>query len=403
MTTVLLAPDKFKGSLSAAAVCAALAEGIASVRPDASTLSVPIADGGDGTVASAVAVGYERVLVRATDALGRPTHTSYARRGDLAVVELADVVGIAKLPDGIRDPLRASSRGVGEVIAAAISAGCHRLILGVGGSASTDGGAGMLQALGANILDCHGHEIGPGGGNLAKIASLDLSPVLRRMSGMTVTLANDVTNPLLGPNGAARVYGPQKGADPMEIEKLEDGLRRWADAVSEACGRDERASEGAGAAGGVGFAALSVFGARSSLGIHAVLDLVDFSARLDEADLVITGEGAIDEQTLNGKAPAGVAAAARDAGLEVIGVCGRNVLSTLELRRAGFAVVYSLSDLEPDRSLSIRRAGPLVRVLGERIAKAHLSRPAPAGSSRTVVDRLTSCDPSFRIDQCDKP
>jgi glycerate kinase len=374
MTAVLLAPDKFKGSLSAAAVCAALAEGIARVRPDISVLSTPIADGGDGTVAAAVAVGYESVPVEATDALGRRTRTAYARRGDLAVVELADVVGIAKLPDGVRDPLQASSRGVGEVIAAAISAGCRRLMLGVGGSASTDGGAGMLQALGANILDCHGQEIGPGGANLATIASLDLRPVLRRISGVTVTLANDVTNPLLGPHGAARVYGPQKGADPMEVVTLEIGLRRWADVVSEACGRDERASAGAGAAGGVGFAALSVFGARSRLGIQAVLDLVDFSARLGEADLVVTGEGAIDKQTLNGKAPAGVAAAARDAGLDVIGVCGRNLLSTVELRRAGFAVVYSLGDLEPDRRLSIRRARELVQLLGERIATAHLPR-----------------------------
>lgn len=372
MTTVLVAPDKFKGSLTAAQVAAAVGAGLRRVV-EADIVAVPVADGGDGTVAAALAAGYRAVPVTAAGPTGEPVETTYARLDDLAVVEMADVSGLVRLPDGVLRPLTATSRGLGEVMAAAIDAGCTRLVLGIGGSASTDGGAGMLAALGARLLDADGRDLGDGGGPLADLAGLDLAPLQQRMRGVTVTVACDVDNPLTGPRGAAAVYGPQKGAGADDVAALDAALTHFADVVTAETGSDVRDESGAGAAGGVGYAALAVLGARLRPGIDLVLDLVGFHEHLVAADLVITGEGSLDEQTLHGKAPAGVAAAAAARQIPVVAVCGRTTLEPERIEAAGIHTAYPLTDLEPDVRRCIADAAPLLERLGERIATEHLT------------------------------
>ncbi|HET8560860.1 MAG TPA: glycerate kinase, partial [Marmoricola sp.] len=366
---VLLAPDKFKGSLTAAQVAAAVGAGIRSVRPDVVVEAVPVADGGDGTVAAALAAGYDEVRVTATGPTGTPVSTSFARLGPRAVVELADVSGLVRLPDGLA-PMGASSRGTGEVVAAAIAAGCTEIVLGIGGSACTDGGAGLVRALGARLLDPSGHEIGEGGGALASVASVDLTGL--RVDGIGFTVACDVDNPLTGPSGAAAVYGPQKGATTEQVRELDAALGRWASVVADATGVDHRDAPGAGAAGGVGFAAIALLGAELRPGIDLVLELTGFHERLAGASLVVTGEGALDTQTLHGKAPAGVAAAARAAGVPVVAVCGSNTLAPAVLQDAGFASAYSLVEIEPDLARCLTHGAELLHTLGARIAAEHL-------------------------------
>lgn len=379
MTRVLVAPDKFKGSLTAVEVAEAIGRGLTSVRPDLDVVLLPVADGGDGTLDSAVRAGYERVAVQASGPTGEPVATSYARLGSTGVVEMADVCGLSRLPGGRLEPMAAGSRGFGEVMAAALAAGCTRIVLGIGGSASTDGGAGLLQALGARALDAEGREVSSGGAEVARVVSLERGHLQELLDGVEVVVASDVDNPLVGPAGAAAVYGPQKGADAEQIVALDAGLRQWADLVASVTGRDVRASPGAGAAGGVGFAALALLGARVVPGIELVLDLIGFRALLDGADLVITGEGALDEQTLSGKAPAGVAAAADARGVPVVAVCGRSGLTDAQLRDAGFRAVYSLESLEPDQQRSMADASSLLERAAAALAGRHLLLDA-AGS-----------------------
>lgn len=364
--TILLAPDKFKGSLPASEVAQALRRGILSASPELDVASVPVADGGDGTLDAAFAAGYERVPVVVSGPTGEPVQTAYARSGRTAVVEMADASGLSRLPEGVLEPLRASSRGTGEVMAAAIEAGCRTLVLGIGGSASTDGGAGLLQALGARLLDADGADIGPGGSGLTRLAQLDLSD-LSRLDGVEVVVACDVDNPLVGPHGAAAVYGPQKGAGEDDVVLLDAALARWADTVAAATGADRRDEPGAGAAGGVGFAALAVLGARLQPGVDLVLDLVGFDEKVRGADWVVVGEGSLDAQSLRGKAPVGVAARARAAGARVLAACGHAAVSEGQLAAAGIEMVYALSDLEPDQAASMTNAAALLEQVGARM------------------------------------
>jgi glycerate 2-kinase len=372
MTRMVIAADKFKGSLTAAEVADAVAAGVHRVRPDVGIETVPVADGGDGTVAAALAAGFERVDVTASGPTGEPVSTCFARRGDVAVVEMADVSGLVRLPGGRPAPLTATSRGTGEVIAAAVDAGCRRIVLGIGGSASTDGGAGLVRALGARLHGPDGAEVAEGGGALADVIDLDLGSLPARMAGVEVTVASDVDNPLTGATGAAAVYGPQKGAGADDVRRLDEALGHWADVVTEATGDDHRQAAGAGAAGGVGFAAIALLGAELRSGIELVLDLVRFAERLGGADLVVTGEGSLDAQTLHGKAVAGVAAAARARGVPVVAVCGRNALDANSLHTAGITAAYALTDIEPDVQRCIAEAAPLLERLGEQLAVEHL-------------------------------
>ena len=378
---IVVAPDKFKGSLPAtqvaAAIAAGLRAGLRAGRAGAEVVTIPVADGGEGTVDAAVAAGFERVPVTATGPAGDPVRASYARRGEVAVVELAGVSGLARLPGGPCSsrlaPLTASSFGTGEVLRAALEAGARRIVLGVGGSASTDGGAGLLQALGARVLDTSGEPVRPGGAALRDVATLDLTRLQRAPYPADIILAADVDNPLTGPDGAAEVYGPQKGASPAEVAVLAAGLRRWAAVVAAAVGTDWSRAPGAGAAGGVGFAALAVLGATRRPGIELVLDLAGFETALDGADLVITGEGSLDAQSLAGKTPVGVARAAARRGIGVVAVAGRSTLGKAELAAAGITAVYPLSDLEPDLERCRTEAARLLRRIGQMIARDRLA------------------------------
>ncbi|WP_067897831.1 glycerate kinase [Nocardia vaccinii] len=374
---IVLAPDKFKGSLTARQVADAVAEGIRRIRPDADIVRVPVADGGEGTVDAAIAAGFEARTVRVTGPTGEQIRTSFAYNRSVAVVEAAAACGLYQLPGGVLAPLTATSRGVGELIRAALDTGCGTIILGVGGSACTDGGAGLLDALGASLLDADGRPVGPGGGALTDIADLDLHRLDPRVREAELVLASDVDNPLLGIRGAAAVFGPQKGAGPSEVAALEAGLAHWAELVAQHTGFDAADRPGAGAAGGIGFAALAVLGAHRSSGIDVLLDLVGFDRIVRGADLVVTGEGSLDAQTLHGKAPAGVAARAGRAGIRTIAVAGRQLLDEARLRAAGFAAAYPLTDLEPDTRRCQDEAAALLRRQGERIAREQLTAPIP--------------------------
>ncbi|WP_330233598.1 glycerate kinase [Nocardia sp. NBC_00508] len=366
---VILAPDKFKGSLSAPQVAAALAAGLTRSAPDADARLVPVADGGDGTVEAFVAAGWTRVELTAPGPTGVPRRAAYARHGARAVVELAAVVGLSALPEGRLDPLTASTYGLGVVLAHAMDHGVTDIVLGLGGSASTDGGAGMLQALGARILDADGQELPAGGAALTRAAELNRSALHPGVAATTFTLACDVDNPLLGPTGAVAVYAPQKGAGPAESEVLESALATWAFVA----GPDFAGHPGAGAAGGTGFGALAVLGARVRSGIEVVLELLEFPDLLATATLVVTGEGSLDRQSLHGKAPVGVCMAARKAGVPVIAVVGRALLEPDEIRAAGFAGCYALADLEPDPARCMTDAASLLERVGARIATEQLT------------------------------
>jgi glycerate 2-kinase len=365
---VVLAPDKFKGSLTAAEVAEALAAGLVDILPQLETIMLPVADGGDGTVAAALSAGFDKIIVDAAGPTGEPVQAPYALDGDRAVVELAAVVGLSLLPNGQLNPLGSSTYGLGLVIADAIRRGATTIVLGLGGSASTDGGAGMVQALGARLLDPDGHDLPTGGGGLSGLARLDMAPLRETLGATTIIVASDVDNPLLGPNGAAAVFGPQKGAGPHDVEALERSLRQWSTVVSDATGRDDAERAGAGAAGGTGYAALALLDAEIRPGIELILDLIDFDRRVLGADLVVTGEGSLDEQSLAGKAPIGVARAAARSGVPVVAVAGRLQLSPLRLRKAGIAAAYALTELEPELDRCIANASPLLRRVGTQIA-----------------------------------
>jgi len=381
---VLLASDKFKGSLAATEVAEALAAGMRNVLPQLETVVLPVADGGDGTVAAAVSAGYDKIIVDAVGPTGEPVRAPYALDRDRAVVELAAVVGLNALPGGRLDPLGSSTYGLGLVIANAIRQGAGTIVLGLGGSASTDGGAGMVQALGARLQDASGHDLPPGGAALVDLAHLDLAPLRATSGSVKIIVASDVDNPLLGPNGAAAVFGPQKGAGPQELETLERGMRHWSQLVSEATGRNDTERPGAGAAGGTGYAALALLNAEIRPGIELILDLINFDAHVVGADLVVTGEGSLDEQSLAGKAPIGVARAAARAGVPVVAVAGRLQLSSQRLQEAGISAAYALSDLEPDPARSIANASSLLRQLGAKIARDWLVSAGQMDPSKRV-------------------
>ncbi|MER7908826.1 glycerate kinase [Streptomyces sp. NPDC096068] len=371
---VLVAADKFKGSLTAVEVAERVTTGLRRVVPDLEVETLPVADGGDGTVAAAVAAGFERHEVTVTGPLGEPVTAAFALRGTTAVVEMAEASGLQLLPAGEFAPLTATTYGSGELLRAALDAGATTVVFGVGGSATTDGGAGMLAALGARFLDAAGEPVGPGGAPLADLATADLTGLDPRFAEVDLILASDVDNPLTGPKGAPAVYGPQKGATPDDVRTLDAALAHFATVLEKAIGpkaAEAALAPGAGGAGGIGYGAL-VLGASFRPGIELMLEVLGFAPALERATLVITGEGSLDEQTLHGKAPAGVAAAARAAGKEVVAVCGRLALPAEALGRAGIRRAYPLAALEPDPAKSMANAGPLLEEAAADIARDFL-------------------------------
>lgn len=361
---IVVASDKLKGSLTSQSAGEAIAAGVRDRMPGADVVVLPVADGGEGTLDSALAVGWESQPVTASGPTGAPVETALARSGPRALVELADCCGLGRLPGGMPAPMDASSRGLGDAIRAALDHRARDIIVGIGGSASTDGGLGMLRALGAVAQDRSGAPVAEGGRGLGDVAHLDLDGLDTRLRDVTLTLASDVGNPLHGPQGAAYVYAPQKGATPAEVAALDAGLRHWAALVG---GRPD--SPGAGAAGGVGYAAVQVLGASLRSGVDVVLDLVGFETACAGADLVITGEGAIDAQTLQGKAVAGVARRSQALGVPVLAVCGRCDLTDGELAALGVAGVAELRHEESDVRRSMAQAAPLVRRAAARLVE----------------------------------
>ncbi|WP_129656787.1 glycerate kinase [Rothia halotolerans] len=369
---IVVASDKFKGSLTAHEVGRSLAAGIRAAVPEAQVETIPVADGGEGTLEAAIAAGFERRSARVHGPTMEPVDADYALRGEEAFVEMATASGLDLLPGGERDALGATSYGTGELIAAALDAGAARVVLGVGGSASTDGGAGLLSALGLELYDAEGDPLPPGGGALERLDRVEAAGLDPRLARTEFVLASDVDNPLLGEHGAAAVFGPQKGASEQDVARLDAGLARFARLLGESLGIAERRledSHGAGAAGGVGYAALAGLGAHREAGIEVVLELVGLALGIAGADLVITGEGSLDEQSLHGKTPMGVLACAREAGIPVLAVCGRSLLDAERVREAGFTGLHALAELEPDPARSMSEAGPLLERVGARIGE----------------------------------
>jgi glycerate kinase len=320
---IVIAPQEFKGSLSASEAAAAMAEGARSALPEAELHTVPMADGGPGTVAAVVAAAKgQTVTAIVQDPLGRPVDAQWGIvGGKTAVIEMAAAAGLWRLAIVERDPRIASTYGVGELVLVALEA-CSRLIIGQGGSATNDGGAGMAQALGVRFLDGNGDELPPGGAALARLERIDASGLDRRLRRCEVTAATDVTNPLCGPEGASLVYGPQKGAGAEAARELDAALRRYAEVVERELAVPVLDVPGAGAAGGLGAGLIAFLGARIEPGVEVVAEVVRLRERVRGADLVLTGEGRLDGQTGYGKTVAGVARIAAVEGVSVIAVAG---------------------------------------------------------------------------------
>jgi glycerate kinase len=332
---IVIAPNAFKGSLSAVEAAEAIAEGVRSVAPDADLMLVPIADGGDGTVdALVVATQGERRTVRVRGPLGDPVDAEYGLidAGSTAVIEMAKAAGLALVPPAKRDPRSTTTYGVGELLQHAYDRGARHFVVGIGGSATNDGGAGMAQALGYHLLDDTGRELPPGGLALKRLARIHVGGVHANWKETEVDVACDVTNPLTGPHGASAVYGPQKGATPEMVAELDAALHRFAEIIRRDLGVDVEHLPGAGAAGGLGAGLVAFTGARLRPGAEMVMEVVHLDERLNQADLVITGEGRLDSQTARfGKGPAGVARHAKIAGIPVVAI-GGSVADETELR-----------------------------------------------------------------------
>jgi glycerate kinase len=371
---VVVAPDKFKGSCTAREAAEAIVAGLRDAWGDAASYAViPLADGGEGTVAAFLESGASPQHVRVVDALGAPVDVTYARAGSSAVLEMAAASGLALLGPQAA-PRRATTFGTGLLIADALAAGATRIVLGIGGSASTDGGAGALAALGVRFLDAHGALLEPVPSALAGLASIDASGLNPRLAGATLEVACDVDNPLLGPAGAAAVYGPQKGATPADVAFLESVLTRLADVATAASGRDLRAMPGAGAAGGLGWGLATFAGATLERGFDIVAELQGLAESLRGSARCITGEGRIDRQSLDGKVVAGVARLARAAGVGVVAIGGSVDPSVEDELRALGVTCLALIDDPAERERAMREAPEFIRAAAAGWAR---SQPVP--------------------------
>ncbi len=380
---VVVAPDSFKGSLTARQVCQAAQEGLRRVWPEAEVVSVPMADGGEGTVQSLVDATAGRIInIDVAGPLGEPVAAFFGVLGDAvtAVIEMAAASGLPLVPRGRRNPLTATTRGTGELIASALDMGCRRFIMGVGGSATNDGGAGMAQALGIRLLDARGADIGPGGAELARLARIDASGLDVRASESEFLVACDVDNPLTGPRGASAVYGPQKGATPEMVEILDDALRNLAAVIRRDLGADVDGIPGAGAAGGLGAGLTAFLGARLKRGIEIVTETTRLGDKMKGAALVITGEGRTDFQTLFGKTPMGVASVAKSLGIPVVVISGSVAEDARGLYAHGIDALMSIAKGPCTIEEAIAHAGQLVADAAETAARlVSIGRGGPAG------------------------
>ena len=368
---IVIAPDSYKESLSALEVAQAVEAGFRQVFPDADYVLVPVADGGEGTVdAMVAATGGRKETVTVSGPLGEPVEAFYGLTGDgdTAVIEMAAASGLALVPPDRRNPLLTSSRGTGELIRAALDAGARRFILGIGGSATNDGGAGMVQALGARLLDLEGRELDGSGGDLARLERIDVSALDPRLAECRIEVACDVDNPLTGARGASAVFGPQKGATPEMVQALDANLARLARIVGRDLGVAVDTVPGAGAAGGMGAAMLAFFGATLKPGIEIVTAAVDLDTHVRDADLVITGEGRIDFQTVHGKTPIGVARVAKRHGKPVIGIAGSLGAEVGVVHAHGIDAVFSVLGKPCTLDEALRDAAANVQLTARNVA-----------------------------------
>ncbi|MEI2265723.1 glycerate kinase [Erwinia sp. CGal63] len=368
---IVIAPDSYKESLSAQQVATQIEQGFREIFPEAHYVKLPVADGGEGTVEAMVAAtGGKTVRLNVTGPLGEEVEAFYGLSGDdsCAYIEMAAASGLELVPAARRDPLITTSYGTGELIRSALDKGVQRFIIGIGGSATNDGGAGMVQALGAKLLDSQGNEIGFGGGSLSALASIDIDGLDPRIKECRFEVACDVTNPLLGEEGASAVFGPQKGATPELVEQLDKALAHYAQIIRRDLDIDVLSIPGGGAAGGMGAALHAFCGAELRRGIEIVTEALGLDELVKDAALVITGEGRIDSQTIHGKVPIGVAKVAKRYNKPVIGIAGSLTKDVGIVHQHGldavFSVIYSICTLED----ALSGAAENVRMAARNIA-----------------------------------
>ncbi|MFQ5867923.1 MAG: glycerate kinase [bacterium] len=377
---ILICPDSFKESLSAIEVCDCIERGLKKANSKFRIEKIPLADGGEGTVKALVLATHGRSLkCKVRDPLGKRIWARYGILGDgrTAIIEMAAASGLALVPMEKRNPLLTTTYGTGEIIVNALNHGCRKIIIGIGGSATVDGGAGMAQSLGARLLDGTGKEIGFGGGEIEKVEKIDLKFMDRRIAKTEFIIASDVKNPLLGSRGAARVYGPQKGATPEMVERLERGLSNLARVIRKGLSISVRNLPGSGAAGGLGAGLYAFLGAEMENGVELVMRIARLEYRIKKADLVITGEGQLDRQTLYGKAVMGVINTARKYGVPVICVAGSIMPEAKDLYRLGVKGLFSITTMpmslqqamEKSRSLLINASENLGHLLNLAMVK----------------------------------
>jgi len=374
---ITIAPDSLKESLTASEAANALARGVRKASPQAELVIVPMADGGEGTVAAVVeATGGMYREVSAADPLGRPIVARWGLCGDgrTAVIEMAAASGLELLTPGERDPMLTSTRGTGQLIGDALAASVERIIIGIGGSATVDGGTGMASQLGARFLDRDGNAIDDCcGGRLRDIVDVDTSGIDPRLENVDIIIASDVTNPLTGPEGAARVYGPQKGADAEQTDALEAGLANLAQVVKGALGLDVNDMPGAGAAGGLGAGLVAFLGARMCNGAQTVMDAVGLRGKMQGSDLVITAEGRMDAQSAFGKTPVAVASVARELGIPAVALVGSVGSGSERVYDCGVSAVFSIVDAPMELDVALKGADELLAKCAESVVRLWLA------------------------------
>jgi len=369
---ILVAPDSFKGSLTAMEAAENIKRGIHNFDSEINVDLLPMADGGEGTVQSLVdATDGEIIEKEVTGPLGDQVEAFYGLLGDkkTAVIEMAAASGLPLVPEEKKNPLKTTTYGTGELIASALEHGVEQIIIGIGGSATNDAGVGMAQALGAEILDAEGNQVDFGGGNLDQIAKIDLKNLDSRLKDVEILAACDVDNPLFGKDGAAYVYGPQKGADPEMVEILDQNLRHFNQIAVKELGKDTNQISGAGAAGGLGAGLVAFLDAELKAGVDIVLDIIDFNKRLKDIDLVITGEGMLDGQSIYGKTPVGVSRSAAKKDIPVIAVAGTLGRGVEKVLNHGINAYFSIIDRPAELKEIVERSPELLANLSEQVIR----------------------------------
>ncbi|WP_273854263.1 glycerate kinase [Guptibacillus spartinae] len=377
---VVIAPDSFKGSLTAREAAVAIVRGVKSAVPLAETSLIPMADGGEGTLQTLVdATGGSTTHVQVKGPLGNQIDAKYGILGDnqTCIIEMASASGLVLVPDGKLNPLVTTTFGTGELIKHALDKGYRKFILAIGGSATNDGGAGMLQALGLRLLDEKGNEVGFGGGCLKDIDCIDLHAFDERIKESSFLIASDVENPLIGPNGASYIFGPQKGASQKDVAFLDDQLTHWADKIEKKIGIKIHDNPGAGAAGGIGGAFQAFFPSKMERGVDVVIHHTQLQEKLADADLVITGEGQVDSQTASGKTPMGVAQTAQYLGVPTIVMAGSVGEGIEVLYEYGVVSVHSIVNRPMNLETAIKQASMLLESSTEQVVRSYFHHHVP--------------------------